>query len=345
MRWKTIVIVVLMALAAFAGFRVGSTPGTGPVLSDGHRGGMGDDQALKAPDGSPRPDTEARRAAAVARGWASSSVDRSGAGAETPPWALDYHQRLEHLAELRALADAGWGEAVLPLAEVVSGCISTRDRTPGELFETYFRDLRVRPGATLKEIRAALAPELAESAERQRDWDRFTERLAQEQQRQRHCKHAMPDDPDRLMDWLEMALEQRALGFLNGLIAGHMVVPRHAPWIVRNAERLAAFNEQALRQMRVRIDDGDIELLALAWRPFMRRTLLPELRPDLAWMYAAAAAEIPAGMLDRDFKPEAAFRMIDHDLEHHRMELSGKEAAITRGRELYRQCCADARPR
>ncbi|MBF6309227.1 hypothetical protein IU462_30685, partial [Nocardia farcinica] len=53
-----------------------------------------------------------------------------------PLWALSYEELHEHVDDLRALARAGWGQAVLPLARLVSGCLGDQQpRTQREVRE------------------------------------------------------------------------------------------------------------------------------------------------------------------------------------------------------------------
>lgn len=146
-----------------------------------------------------------------------------------------------------------------------------------------------------------------------------------------------PEDPDRLMDWLEQALLEQPPGFFRIVLEGWWV-PSDKAWVVRNAERLAVFNDGVLAAVRSRVARGDRALLARAWSFFAGGRFQSE--PDLltAAVYANAASHLPPAEHRRRFGAEWMNRRfgeaLDKDQLRHAAEL---------GAALYERCCADAR--
>ncbi len=249
-----------------------------------------------------------------------------------PLWALSHRELYEHVDDLRALADAGWGQAVLPLARLVSGCL----RNPGPRSEQGIRE-QARSRRERLIGNAAGLPEDEVQRLIARVDKRVESQLQYSSRRRAACAAVMPADKDRIMDWLELALEQRHSAFLAGYLRWELL-PDDDAWMVRYAERLARFNLGFLSALRARVMAGDREVVARAWKAFSGRRFMPE--PDLmqAWTHGLVARRLPQpwsalAPTDEDFQ-----RLVDAGLGND--ELARAQSAAD---GLWRRCCAEAR--
>jgi len=252
-------------------------------------------------------------------------------------WELDERARRDFLPDLRALADAGWAQAVTALAPVVVGCI---DDPPAS--EAWLRSLVYGPKMQFTvgedgELREGAPPEDDPEAARAARDERFRQLMSRSREKQMICSDAMPANPDRLMDWLELGLEQQPEGFLDAVLSGRLM-PEDTAWIVRNAERLAAFNLRLIGAIESRVMQGDPKALRMAWRVLAWGNFTPEPRPLRAYPYALAASMLPA---DTPGHVTGNSRMVEQVELLLGRPLTDRELseARDRARELYDRCC------
>lgn len=243
-------------------------------------------------------------------------------------------KRLPHLPELRSLAEVGWSEAALVLAPIIAQCIANPPRTEAAILEAYNPSKTIRFGDTKQW--AEMSPE--ERAAEREQWSQRARRLIEQHRlRFEECRITQPEDPDRLMDWLEQALLEQPPDFFRVLLEESWVPFRDA-WVVRNAERLSVFNDGVLAAVRLRVAQGDRELLARAWSFFADGRFQPEADPFMAAVYANAASHLPPN--ERRERFDAAWMDVQFGdaLSKHQLE-----RAAELGGALYDRCCADAR--
>lgn len=253
-------------------------------------------------------------------------------------WELDEPTRQNFLADLRALAEAGWAEAVTVLAPVVVDCIDHPPQSEALMRSVvYGADIQVTFGEDgLISNDPPPAEESAEARAAKDEW--FRQMMSQSREKQMTCNDAMPANPDRLMDWLELGLEQQPEGFVDAVLSGRLM-PDDNAWIVRNAERLAAFNQRLIGIIESRVMQGDPEALARAWRVLARGNFTPEPEPLRAYPYALVARMLPGGTAGHVPGHSRTREQVEHLLDR---PLTDAEiaAARDRARELYDRCCA-----
>ncbi|MEX2500134.1 MAG: hypothetical protein WD397_14795 [Wenzhouxiangellaceae bacterium] len=254
-------------------------------------------------------------------------------------WQLDERERRDFLPDLRALADAGWARAVAALAPVVVDCIDDPPESEATLRGyVYGPTIQFTVGED-GEIRQGAPPDNNPEATRAAQDERFRQLTLRNWQKQLICHDAMPANPDRLMDWLELGLEQQPEGFIPAVLEGRLI-PEDTAWIVRNAERLAAFNLRLIGVIESRVMQGDPEALGMAWSVLAWGNFTPDPEPLRAYPYALAA---------RMGTTDASGRIPSRSRTQERVEyllgrpLSEQELsrARERARELYDRCCAD----
>lgn len=270
-----------------------------------------------------------------ARHVAPSVVSRVG---ERFVWELDERERQDFLPDLRALADAGWADAVTVLAPVVVDCI---DDPPES--EALLRSVVYGAGIQVSFGEDGLirneTPPSDDSEEKRAAQDKwFRDLMSRSREKQMTCADAMPANPDRLMDWLELALEQQPEGFVGAVLSGRLM-PEDNAWIVRNAERLAAFNQRLIGVIESRVMQGDPEALHMAWSVLAWGNFTPVPEPLRAFPYALAARMLPAGTPGHIPSHSRTEEQVEHLLGR---ALTEKELsrAHDRTRELYERCCA-----
>lgn len=251
-----------------------------------------------------------------------------------PLYRADIEARLPHLETLRSLADVGWSAAALALAPIAARCIDDPPRAEARILEDYDPARVIRLGDQKRW--ADMTPE-EQAAERQQ-WLQMAERtMEKDRLRLEECRIAQPDDPDRLMDWLEQALLEQPPDFFRAVLEDGLV-PSDNAWVVRNAERLAAFNDGVLAAVRSRVAGGDRELLASAWSFFAHGHFQPE--PDLlaAAVFGHAASHLPMDERRGRFGADWLGAQLGDELTDAELR-----RAAELGAELYDRCCADAR--
>lgn len=249
-----------------------------------------------------------------------------------PVWELPYDQLHEHVDDLRALADAGWGQAVLPLVRLVSDCLGNRDPRTEQEVRDQARAMRERRLANQSDW-----PE--DEVQRQvAQVDQWLEYHLQYSARRRAaCAAVTAVDEDRIMDWLELALEQRHPKFLAGYLRWELLPDRDA-WMVRHAERLANFNQRFQAAYLDGVYAGERGMLDLAWKLYATRKILAEPDPFRAFAFNHAAdldARERAGVT-RQFMD--SFRIEQIGLAPERVD-----DARDQGEQIYARCCAEAR--
>lgn len=251
-----------------------------------------------------------------------------------PLYKAPIEKRLPHLAKLRSLAEVGWSEAALVLAPIVARCISYPPKTEAEILAANNPATMIRFGD--QKQWAEMSPE-ERTTERER-WSRRAEQIIeQERFRPEQCRLAQPEDPDRLMDWLEQALLEQPPDFFRVLLEEPWVPSTNA-WVVRNAERLSVFNDGVLAAVRSNVARGDRELLARAWSFFADGRFQPEPDPLTAAVYANAASHLPPHERHGRFDAAWMDAQFGDALGENQLE-----RAAELGAELYDRCCADAR--
>ncbi|MEX2500136.1 MAG: hypothetical protein WD397_14805 [Wenzhouxiangellaceae bacterium] len=248
-----------------------------------------------------------------------------------PLWELPYEELHKHVDDLRALVDAGWGRAVLPLTRLVSDCLTRRPSSEREIRETA-RSRRAR----WQENRLDWSNDKVQRQLEQVDqW--LESRLQESSRRRAACGAVTATDEDRIMDWLELALEQRHPEFLTGYLQWDLL-PDNFAWVVRHAERLAAFNRRFEVVYLDAVYAGERELLDMAWRLYASYKVLAEPNPFIAAAFDHAAdldARARTGVT-RQY-PEI-FRQ-----QRINIEPSMVDDARAEGRRIYDRCCAGAR--
>ncbi|MFU8833305.1 MAG: hypothetical protein ACNA7J_14275 [Wenzhouxiangella sp.] len=249
-----------------------------------------------------------------------------------PLWELSHNELHEHVDDLRALADAGWGQAVFPLVRLVSSCLGTQPvRTEQELRDQA-RSMRANSLDNQGDLpddevqrRVALA-------------DRWLEYQLQESSRRRvACAAVTAADEDRIIDWLELALEQRHPEFLAGYLRWGLL-PADNAWKIRHAERLADFNRRFEAAYLDGVYAGERKMLDLTWKLYATRTVLPE--PDrfkaFAFNHAADLAARESTGMTREY-------MDSYRLEAIELNAAQVDDARAEGERIYERCCAEAR--
>ncbi len=249
-----------------------------------------------------------------------------------PLWALSYRELYEHVDDLRALADAGWGQAVLPLARIVSGCL----RNPGPRSEQGIREqARSRRERTIGNAAGLPEDEVQRLIARVDKW--VESQLQYSSRRRAACAAVMPADKDRIMEWLELALEQRHSAFLAGYLRWELL-PDDDAWMVRYAERLAQFNRRFEVAYLEGVYAGQRGMLDLAWKLYATRKILP--KPDLLMAFAFNHAA--------DLEVRESPGMTRQYMDSFRLEVIGldpaqADEARTEGERIHDRCCADRR--
>lgn len=249
-----------------------------------------------------------------------------------PLWALSYDELHEHVDDLRALADAGWGQAVLPLVRLVSSCLGDKPfRTEAEVRDQA-RSMR---SSRLENRSGWPDDEVQRQVAQVDDWLEY--HLQYSSRRRTACAAVSPGDEERIIDWIELALEQRRPAFLAGYLRWD-VLPEDDAWMVRHAERLANFNRSFEAAYLDGIHAGERSLLDLAWRLYATRTVVPEPDPFLAFALNHAA--------ELDARDRAGVRrqyMDSFRLEAIDLEPAMVKDARAEGERIYERCCDEAR--
>lgn len=249
-----------------------------------------------------------------------------------PLWELGYGQLHEHVDDLRALADAGWGQTVLPLARLVSGCHGrSAPRSEREILaharsrrERWRKNVDDWPEDRVRRELAQIEPWLEAQLE-----------LAK--LRRSACASVTNEDVARIMDWLELALEQRHPAFLAGYLRWE-VLPHDDAWMVRYAERLANFNRRFEAAYLDGVYAGEWAMLDLAWRLHATRMILPDPDPFMAFAFNHAA----------ELEARESPGMTRQYMDSYRLEAIGLDPemvddAYAEGERIYERCCAEAR--
>jgi len=267
-----------------------------------------------------------------------SAPDRPSSGPDVathirgiPIWELPEHEIDVHLEDLRQLVDAGWSQAFVPLAPIAAACIASpprSDREVREIFDPEYGSWHRYNGIALESSRdrAAMRETRMQLLQRQ---------LGRAGERQQRCRAGLGANPDRLMDWMELALEQQPAGFFAVMLEYSSLPPESMPWLVRNAERMARFNLGFLSALRARFASGDPEVVGRAWKAFATQRFLPEPDPVQAWAFGLVARRLPPPLSDTAPTADDRARLIKAGLD---------PAAQDRAREvadaLWQQCCA-----
>jgi|GEM_PF-3820411 len=250
-----------------------------------------------------------------------------------PVWELPQEQRPAYFAELRALADAGWAEAMLALASEAGLCVLRQGMDEGVVYVAAHPDYAyIYLGAELEtaEEREAAMPER---------WAHFEQRMEEYRSNRETCDIVLGEDPDVIMDWLEHALVQQHPGFFRALIEDR-IVPFSPGWVVRNAERLAIFNQGFLDALTARVERGDREALAVAWKAWAGRRFLPEPDAERALVYGLAARRLPPPWNEHAPDDAQLAEIAGADFGPRQ-----RQAARQAADELWRRCCADVMKR
>ncbi|HMB38124.1 MAG TPA: hypothetical protein VKO85_03520 [Wenzhouxiangellaceae bacterium] len=249
-----------------------------------------------------------------------------------PLWDLSYPELHEHVNDLRALAGAGWGQAVFPLARLLSGCL----RNPNPRGE---HEIRAQARAQRERIRGNDADLPRDEVDRRlANVDSSVELQLQHSSRRRAaCAAVTPADEDRMMDWLELALEQHHPAFLAGYLRWDLL-PDDDAWMVRYAERLAQFNRRFEVAYLDGVYAGEREMLDLAWKLYATHKVLPEPDPFMAFAFNHAADLEARATPEMTRQYMDSFRLDTIDLDAAQAELARAE-----GERIYDRCCADAR--
>jgi len=249
-----------------------------------------------------------------------------------PLWALSYEDLHEHVDDLRALAGAGWGQAVLPLVRLVSGCLGNRQpRTERDVRE-HARSMRAN---RLENRSDWPEDELQRQLAQVDDWLEY--HLDHSSRRRAACAAVTAADEGRIMDWLELALEQRHPAFMAGYLRWD-VLPGEDAWMFRYAERLADFNRHFEAAYLDGVYAGERAMLDLAWKLYATRKVLPESDPFKAFAFNHAA-ELDA----RDRLGTKRQYMDSYRLEAIDLNPALADDARAEGERIYERCCADAR--
>lgn len=249
-----------------------------------------------------------------------------------PLWELSHEQLHEHVDDLRALVNAGWGQAVLPLTRLVSECHDHGvPRSEGEI-RGNARSRRERLRRNVDHWPEDRLRSEYEHIERMLEFE-----LESMNRRRRACDAVTGDDVLRIMDWLELALEQRHPAFLAGYLRWD-ILPDDKAWRVRYAERLASFNQRFEIAYLDGVYAGEFSMLDLASRLYSMRQVLHEPDPYRAFAFnhaADLAVRRNVGMR-REFA--AGTRLNAADLDPALVREARAE-----GERIYERCCADAR--
>lgn len=249
-----------------------------------------------------------------------------------PIWELPYAELHEHVDDLRALADAGWGQAVFPLVRLVSSCLGNREpRTEREV-----RD----QARSMRQSRLANRSDWPEDEVQRQvaqvdDWLEY--HLQYSARRRSACAAVTPADEGRIMDWFELALEQRHPAFLAGYLRWELLPPDDA-WVVRHAERLASFNRRFEAAYLDGVYAAELSMLDLAWRLYATRKVLPEPESFKAYAFNHAA----------DLEARESPGMTRQYMDSYRLEAIGLDPARVdearaEGERIHDRCCADRR--
>lgn len=249
-----------------------------------------------------------------------------------PLWELSYDELHDHVDDLRALADTGWGQAVLPLVRLVSSCLGDKPfRTEAEVRDQA-RSMR---SSRLENPSGRPDDVVQRHVAQVDDWLEY--HLKYSSRRRTACAAVTAGDEERIIDWIELALEQAHPAFLAGYLRWDLL-PEDDAWMVRHAERLADFNRRFEAAYLDGIHAGERSLLDLAWRLYATRTVVPEPDPFLAFALNHAAA------LDaRDRAGVTRQYMDGFRLEAIGLDPSMIDDARAEGEKIYERCCADAR--
>lgn len=249
-----------------------------------------------------------------------------------PLWTLSYDELHEHVDDLRALAGAGWGQAVLPLVRMVVSCRVNPPRSEDEILDTAPGPGSFRFPNQDRMSGAELRRRQEEASER-----RLDRQLQRSRRRQTACTAITETDEGRIMDWLELAVEQRHPAFLAGYLRWELL-PRDDAWMVRYAERLANFNRRFEAAYLDGVYGGERGMLDLAWKLYATRKILPEPDAFLAFAFNHAA-ELDARErvgVTRDYMDSYRLEVID-------LEPALADEARAEGERIYERCCAEAR--
>ena len=102
------------------------------------------------------------------------------------------------------------------------------------------------------------------------------------------CNAVTDEDASRIMDWLDLALEQRHPEFLAGYLRWD-ILPEDRAWRIRHAERLALFNQRFEAAYLDGVYAGELSMLDLAWRLYAIEKVLPKTDPYRAFVFNHAA--------------------------------------------------------
>lgn len=323
----TLIALMLSALLALGGFHL--TRDTASSRSGREHpadaGTSSDEFQTGKPEGAGRDDSDRRPRA-------------SGPNVVThvdgiPVWALPEETIDSHLAALRALVDAGWSQAFVRLAPVAARCLTMPTQTDQQVQDLYHPDY----GSIYRSDIYAEETERDRRIMRDQRLAFLDQRLDEVRRRRQRCRDALGDDPDpdRYMDWLELALEQQPAGFFRLMLDEQLVIPPDFGWLIRNAERLAQFNSGFLNALRARFLAGDPEVLGRAWKAFATHRFVPGPDPVQAWAYGLVARRLPPPLSDKAPTDDDVQKLVQAGLNP-----AAREHARETADALWRQCCA-----
>ncbi len=324
-------VLVLAALAA-AWWWQDRAPGTGradPVASGAE---VTPDQTLASSQDEKPPGTQVVLTPAPSppseAGPAGTPSPRFGSREEYLQALLDSPSRepeLEDIAAVRARIRAGDGAAAWTMLNHVRVCAQA------ELLD----DAQV-----LARARARAADRPVPSDETGRAIEDVTRKqheqsdLAQMRELRHHCPQLQPEDNERLLDWLEVALAAGHEDFLYSLsIPGGLPLPREQAWRVRHAERLADLIVRARQAYQARLAAGDRRLLERGRFFYSNEHLWSEIDPYPVYLHALVNIGLVWPITDNDFRWRDVERyggMLDPDQ---------RTRAMTEAGQILQRCC------
>lgn len=222
------------------------------------------------------------------------------------------------VASVRALAQAGNGQAAWQMAQDVVAChgrtLQSDDEAMAELRARWVEHGRMpEPEFQQMQMDAVL-----ETARRFRSL----------------CPQMRDDDLEQIPQWLETALAAGDPGLLHSLSVQGPALPRDRAWLVRHAERLAVFLERARVDYPARLEAGDVSLLPRSRGFYKNQQLWPDGNEYQAYVHLIAASQLPEGS-SRFPVQDFEFRFTGQHLDE-----AQRQRAEQEGLALFQRCCA-----